>query len=99
MFLTTLKAIHCGNNCDIWYSKPIVPPIVLSTTHKFDELTIRNTNGFIYSRCENPTRYMLEEGLASLENAKHALTFASGMGSIVTISFLLKTGDNVLLMV
>ena len=42
---------------------------------------------------------MLEKCLASLEDAKYAFTFASGVGSIATMIYLLKTGDRVLLMV
>lgn len=92
------KAIHVGQDPDKWYSKCVVPPIVLSSTHKFDQMGLRNSSGFLYSRCENPTRTALEECLASLEDAKYALTFASGVGAISTMMYLLKTGDRVLLM-
>jgi cystathionine gamma-lyase len=53
-------------------------------------------SNFKYGRSGNPTRNVLEECLAPLENAKYALTFSSGLGATTTLNFLLKTGDHVL---
>jgi cystathionine gamma-lyase len=52
--------------------------------------------GYDYGRSGNPTRLALETCLASLEKAKYALTFASGLASLTTLSYLLKTGDQIL---
>ncbi|HEX7587357.1 MAG TPA: cystathionine gamma-synthase, partial [Anaerolineae bacterium] len=48
-----------------------------------------------YSRTNNPTRAALEQCLASLEGAEYGLAFASGMGAITTLMFLLKSGDHI----
>ena len=53
----------------------------------------------IYSRYTNPTRSSLEECLASIENAKYCLTFGSGAGAVSSISYLLKAGDHVVMLV
>jgi cystathionine beta-lyase/cystathionine gamma-synthase len=53
------------------------------------------TKGFDYSRTANPTRTALEQCLASLEGGDYGLAFASGMGAITTLMFLLKSGDHV----
>ena len=55
--------------------------------------------GFEYGRSGNPTRNTLEETLASLEKAKHAMVFSSGLGALTTMSYLLKTGDHAVLVV
>lgn len=49
-----------------------------------------------YSRPKNPTRTELEKYLASLESAKYALSFSSGLGALTTTSFLLKSGQHLL---
>ena len=55
--------------------------------------------GYEYGRSGNPTREALEECLAPLEKAKYALTFASGLGALTTLSYLLKTGDHIVTVV
>ena len=55
--------------------------------------------GYEYGRSGNPTRNSLEECLAPLEKAKYALTFASGLGALTTLSYLLKTGDHIVTVV
>ncbi|CAG9822293.1 unnamed protein product, partial [Phaedon cochleariae] len=50
-----------------------------------------------YARSGNPTRDVLENVLARLDNGSHGLTFASGLGAMTAIVGLLKTGDNILL--
>eukprot|EP00470_Lotharella_oceanica_P006764 CAMPEP_0170198486 /NCGR_PEP_ID=MMETSP0040_2-20121228/68797_1 /TAXON_ID=641309 /ORGANISM="Lotharella oceanica, Strain CCMP622" /LENGTH=367 /DNA_ID=CAMNT_0010448479 /DNA_START=666 /DNA_END=1769 /DNA_ORIENTATION=- len=52
--------------------------------------------GFEYSRTGNPTRKAFEECVASLENAKYALAFASGSAATATIVNMLKSGDHVI---
>ena len=55
-------------------------------------------HGFEYSRTGNPTRNALEECLAALEDAKHCLAFASGLGAETTLMLLLNPGDHVVYM-
>jgi cystathionine gamma-lyase len=52
--------------------------------------------GYEYARTSNPTRRAFEENIASLENAKYALAFASGSAATVTITHLLNSGDHVI---
>ena len=44
----------------------------------------------------NPTRNALEKTLASLENGKHGICFASGMAAIDSIIKILSPGDEVI---
>ena len=53
-------------------------------------------NGYHYSRAGNPTRSVLEERMAALENGIGGLAFSSGMAAEATALFLLKAGDRVL---
>jgi cystathionine beta-lyase/cystathionine gamma-synthase len=43
----------------------------------------------------NLTRNVLEQCLASLDNAKYGLTFSSGVGIITTLILMLEPGDEV----
>jgi cystathionine gamma-lyase len=71
-----------------------VPPISLATTYK--QFGPGQHAGFEYSRSGNPTRNVLEECLAALDNGKYALTFASGLGTQTAIISTLKTGDGII---
>jgi cystathionine beta-lyase/cystathionine gamma-synthase len=73
------------------YLKPLIPPIILSTTMA---QTKPEQGG--YSRVDNPTRLALEKNLAQLEKAKFALAFSSGSAAIANILSILKTGDEVI---
>ena len=48
-----------------------------------------------YGRSENPTRTVLEETLASVEDAAFGLTFATGLAAITAVMCTLKAGDRV----
>lgn len=77
------------------YSKDVVTPIHLSSTHLRDE--IDRPGPYEYIRAENPTRSALELELAKLENGKHGLAFASGMAAeTAVILATLKSGDHVI---
>lgn len=49
---------------------------------------------FNYTRQDNPTRQQLEEVVASLEEAKSAIAFSSGMAAIATLTEILRPGDH-----
>jgi len=51
---------------------------------------------FDYSRAANPTRSTLEQNLASLENAKYAYTFASGVAAADIVLRLLESDAEVI---
>jgi cystathionine gamma-lyase len=89
------QAIHVGNNPDRWDSRCVVPPLVMSTT--FKQYSPGVHAGYEYGRSGNPTRQALEECLAPLEKAKYALAFSSGLGATTALSYLMETGNHVLL--
>uniref|UniRef100_A0A8D0TUR2 Cystathionine gamma-lyase n=2 Tax=Sus scrofa TaxID=9823 RepID=A0A8D0TUR2_PIG len=90
------QAIHAGQEPEQWASKAVVPPISLSTT--FKQEAPGQHSGFEYSRSGNPTRNCLEKAVAVLDGAKYSLAFASGLAATVTITHLLKAGDQIISM-
>ncbi|MFN2451693.1 MAG: cystathionine gamma-synthase [Candidatus Dormibacteria bacterium] len=86
------RAIHVGQGPDL-ETGAVVQPIHLATTYKQDG--IGQHRGYEYSRSGNPTRAALEECLASLEAAGHALAFASGLAATTTLMALFEPGDHV----
>ena len=51
-----------------------------------------------YGRSGNPTRDVLEKCIASLDGAKHCMTFASGLAATTAITHLLSAGDHIVSM-
>lgn len=92
------RAIHAGEEPKLGEggSGDVVVPVHLSSTFARKEIG-KPTAGYEYSRTSNPTRDALEKKLASLEGAKHALAFSSGMAAEATLSLsLLRSGDHVI---
>uniref|UniRef100_A0A182Q2Z1 cystathionine gamma-lyase n=1 Tax=Anopheles farauti TaxID=69004 RepID=A0A182Q2Z1_9DIPT len=87
------KAIHVGQDAEQWNSMAVVPPISMSTT--FKQFGPGQHAGFEYGRSGNPTRDVLERCLASLDNGRFGLTFASGLGATTTVITMLQSGDHV----
>lgn len=52
--------------------------------------------GYAYARGTNPTRNVLQQSIAALENAKFGLCFSSGMGATDAVIKLLSPGDEVI---
>lgn len=86
------KAIHVGQDADP-ATGAIITPIYQTSTYVQDELG--KHKGFEYARTQNPTRSALESCLASLENGKFGLAFASGLAATNTVMNLLSQGDHV----
>ncbi|KAG5888703.1 hypothetical protein JTB14_035768 [Gonioctena quinquepunctata] len=78
-----------------WDSMAVATPIVMSST--FKQYGPANFKKYEYGRSGNPTREVLENVLAKLDNATYGLAFASGLGANTAIFGLLKSGDNVIL--
>ena len=53
----------------------VMPPIYQTSTYKQESPGVHK--GFEYSRTHNPTREALQNSLASIENGKYGLAFAS----------------------
>ena len=88
------RAIHAGQEPDA-STGAVVTPITLATT--FAQDAVGAHKGFEYARSANPTRTALEACLASLENARHGLAFASGLAAEDAILRTLDPGDHVMI--
>ncbi len=88
------RAIHDGQEPDP-STGAILTPIYATSTYVQDE--VGKHKGYEYSRTGNPTRTALQECLASLENAKHGLAFASGLAASDAVLRLLLPGDHVVI--
>lgn len=87
-------AVHAGRRPDP-ATGAVMPPIHLSTT--FERAADGSyTDGFVYTRSENPNRRALEECLAALEGGADAAAFGSGMAASAAIFQTLGTGDHVI---
>lgn len=85
--------IHGGQTPDPAYGA-VMPPIYQTSTYA--QTTPGGHKGFEYSRTHNPTRQALEKSLASIENGKHGLAFASGLAAMDAVIKLLQPGDEVI---
>ena len=85
--------IHGGQAPDPAFGA-VMPPIYQTSTYA--QSTPGGHKGFEYSRTHNPTRSALEKSLASIENGKHGLAFASGLAAMDAIMKLLQPGDEVI---
>ena len=72
----------------------IVPPLHQTATYVLEE--VGKDKGYDYTRAANPTRELLEEHLAKIEDAKYGVCFSSGMSAIDACLKLLKSGDHVI---
>lgn len=87
------KAIHVGQEPDPT-TGAIITPVYQTSTYVQEGLN--KHKGFEYARTQNPTRFALEECLASLEGAKYGLCFGSGLAAEGNIMNLLSSGDHVI---
>lgn len=72
----------------------IMTPIYQTST--FVQAAPGQHKGYDYSRGGNPTRTALESAFATLENAAHSISFASGLAAIQAIIQTLDPGAHVL---
>lgn len=80
----------------------LVPPLHLSATYAFPSVEYGaacfsgEAKGYFYSRIANPTLHLLEQRIATLEQAEAGVAFGSGMGAIsATLWTLLSAGDEI----
>ncbi|MEM1332631.1 MAG: PLP-dependent transferase, partial [Actinomycetota bacterium] len=88
------RAIHAGQEPEPT-TGAVVTPISLSTT--FAQDGVGNHKGYEYARSGNPTRTAVETQIAALEQARHGLSFASGLAAEDNILRLVPKGKRVLL--
>jgi len=96
------KAIHLGNRPEEWLGASQVP-IFQSASYRYgsaeelSEVFAGKKPGYIYQRMGNPTSRILEQRLASLEQGKNAIVFASGMAAITNaVLTLSRAGDEII---
>ncbi|MDO6656182.1 MULTISPECIES: methionine gamma-lyase [Bacillaceae] len=96
------KTIHDGYESKSHHNS-LASPIYQTSTFTFETAEAGERRfageepGYIYSRLGNPTVRMLEERIASLENAEAGLAFGSGMAAVSAVLLnLVKTGDHIL---
>lgn len=87
------RSIHAGQVPDP-ATGAVMTPIYQVSTYAQDG--VGNTKGYDYSRSDNPTRTPLQECLASLESARHALVFSSGLAATDNlVRTIVRPGDHV----
>jgi cystathionine beta-lyase len=72
----------------------VVPPIYQTAT--FRQPTATEFGEYDYTRSGNPTRNLLEQQLADLEDGRHASAFASGMAAITALTRLVSSGEEII---
>ncbi len=87
------RLIHAGMEPDP-STGAIIPPIYQTST--FVQAAPGQHKGYEYARSQNPTRTALEKALASIENARFALSFSSGVAASDAVIRLLVPGDEVI---
>ena len=95
------RAVHAGEGPDL-LTGASAPNLVMSSSFVSDDpagFSIKDFDEdrpFVYTRWGNPTIEVLEQKLASLENAEACIALASGMAATTTLLLgSLQTGDHV----
>ena len=86
------KTIHAGVHPDP-QTGAVMTPIYQTSTYAQEAPGVHK--GYEYARTKNPTRTVLENNLAALENGKYGICFSSGMAAMDTIFKLLEPGAEV----
>jgi len=89
---TSTRCVHLETNRDPYGA--ISPPIYQTATFRQPNPT--EFGEYDYTRTANPTRTLLEQKLASLEDGSYACAFASGMAAITALTRTLEIGDHII---
>ncbi|PKM80733.1 MAG: cystathionine gamma-synthase [Firmicutes bacterium HGW-Firmicutes-14] len=84
------KAVQIGVGSD--YTGAISPPIYQTAT--FRHPALGESTGYDYSRTGNPTRKVLEEGIALLDDGAGGFAYSSGMAAVTNLLLLFRPGDH-----
>lgn len=87
------RLIHAGVEPDPT-TGAIMTPIYQTSTYV--QAAPGDHKGYEYARTQNPTRTVLQNALANIENGKYALCFGSGMAATDAVAKLLAPGDEVI---
>ena len=89
---TSTRCVQLGRGDDAYGA--IVPPIYQTAT--FEQPTATEFGEYDYTRSGNPTRTLLEQQLADLEDAGYACAFASGMAALTALTRIVKAGEEII---
>lgn len=84
------QLVQLGNRSD-QKTGAVSAPIYLSTAYEHEGLG--KSTGYDYTRTKNPTRSVLEDGIAALEGADAGFACSSGMAAIQLVLSLFRPGD------
>lgn len=87
------KLIHAGVEPDPT-TGAIMTPIYQTSTYV--QAAPGDHKGYEYARTQNPTRTVLQNALAAIENGNYGLCFGSGMAATDAVIKLLQPGDEVI---
>lgn len=87
------KVIHAGIAPDPG-TGAIMTPIFQTSTYA--QRSPGEHKGYEYARTQNPTRTVLQNNLAALENGKYGIAYSSGLAAMDAILKLLKPGDEII---
>lgn len=87
------RAVRAGIECDTQHGA-VVPPLHLSTNYTFEGFGRKRA--YDYSRSGNPTRDLLAEALAELEEGAGAVVTGTGMSAVALALELVPAGALVL---
>ena len=72
----------------------VTAPIYQTATFRHPGLG--QSTGYDYSRSKNPTRQVLEDGIALLEGGARGFAYSSGMAALASLLLLFKSGDHLI---
>lgn len=87
------QLVQLGNRSDP-KTGAVSAPIYLTTA--YEHAGIGQSTGYDYSRTKNPTRALLEDGIANLENGDAGFACSSGMAAIQLVLSLFRSGDELI---
>jgi cystathionine gamma-lyase len=87
------KLIHAGVEPDPT-TGAIMTPIYQTSTYV--QAAPGDHKGYEYARTQNPTRTVLQNALAAIENGRYGLSFGSGIAATDAVAKLLQPGDEVI---
>ncbi|MEO7800931.1 MAG: cystathionine gamma-synthase [Ginsengibacter sp.] len=87
------KLIHAGIEPDP-STGAIMTPIFQTSTYV--QAAPGDHKGYEYARTQNPTRHVLQNALAAIENGNHGLCFSSGMAATDAVIKIFNPGDEVI---
>lgn len=87
------KLVQIGNRLNE-HTGSVNAPVYFSTAYR--HTGIGESTGYDYARTGNPTREVLENAIAELEEGDRGFACSSGMAAIQTVLSLFKQGDEIL---